>query len=56
MPVTEVPRALSGRPLGLVAAGVLLAAVYFLANRIKPESDVLVPVRRAAAGRARGRG
>ena len=55
LPVTEVPRALSGQPLGLVAAGVLLAAVYFLANRIKPESDVLVPVRRAAAGRGRGR-
>ena len=55
-PVTEVPRALSGPPLGLVAAGLLLVAVYLFANRVKPEGDVVVPVRRAAAGRGRGRG
>ena len=54
-PVTEAPKALSGQPVGLLAAGLLLAAVYFFANRVKPEGDVVVPVRRAAAGRGRGR-
>ena len=54
-PVTEAPRALQGQPLGLAAAGLLLGFVYFFANRVKPEADVLVPVRRAAAGRGRGR-
>lgn len=54
-PVTEAPRALQGQPVGLVAAGLLLGFVYFFANRVKPEADVLVPVRRSAAGRGRGR-
>ena len=36
-------------------AGLLIAAVYFFANRVKPEGDVVVPVRRAGAGRGRGR-
>ena len=54
-PVTEAPKALSGQPVGLLAAGLLTAAVYFFANRVKPEGEVVVPVRRAAAGRQRGR-
>ena len=54
-PVTEVPKALAGRPLGLVAAFFLTAAVYFFANRVKPDAEVVMPVRRAASGRGRGR-
>jgi Tfp pilus assembly protein PilF len=54
-PVTETPRALSGLPFGLGAVVLLLAAVYFGANRAKPEGDVLMPVRRGASARGRGR-
>jgi tetratricopeptide (TPR) repeat protein len=55
LPVTEVPRALSGPPLSLGVAGVLLAAIYFFAHRAKPDAELLMPVRRAGAGRGRGR-
>jgi hypothetical protein len=54
-PVTEAPRALAGPPWGLALAGLLLLGTYFLANRIKPEAEVFVPVRRPG-GRGKGRG
>ena len=55
-PVTEASHALSALPLGLIAGGLLLVAIYFFANRVKPEGgDFLVPVRRGAAARGRGR-
>jgi hypothetical protein len=56
LPVTEASRALSPAPFGLVLAGILLAGVYLVANRVRPETEVLVPVRRPAGGRSRGRG
>jgi tetratricopeptide (TPR) repeat protein len=53
-PITEASRSLAGPPWGLALAGLVLLGAYFLANRIKPEVEVFVPVRRPA-GRARGR-
>jgi tetratricopeptide (TPR) repeat protein len=55
LPVTEASGALSSGPWGLVLAGLLLAGVYVVANRMKPETEVLVPVRRQGVNRSRGR-
>jgi hypothetical protein len=55
LPVTEASGALSSGPRGLVLAGLLLAGVYVVANRMKPETEVLVPVRRQGVNRSRGR-
>jgi uncharacterized membrane protein len=54
-PVTEAPSVLAGPPFGLMAVGLALLAIYALAWRAKPESEVAVPVRRGAPrGKARG--
>ena len=55
LPVTEAAGALSTGPWGLVLTGILLAGVYVVASRVRPETEVLVPVRRQSAGRGRGR-
>jgi hypothetical protein len=48
LPVTEASGELS-KPWGLAVAGVVLLAVYVAANRARPDFEVHLPVRRAAA-------
>ena len=48
LPVTEASGELS-KPWGLAVAGVVLLAVYVAANRGRPDFEVHLPVRRAAA-------
>jgi hypothetical protein len=48
LPVTEASRELS-KPWGLAVGGILLLAVYVAANRGRPDFEVHLPVRRAAA-------
>ena len=48
LPVTEASRELS-KPWGLGVAGFVLLAVYVMANRSRPDFDVAIPIRRAAA-------
>jgi Tfp pilus assembly protein PilF len=50
-PLSDAPSALA-RPWGFGAAAVVLAALFVAANRVGPDFDVLVPVRRA---RGKGR-
>jgi tetratricopeptide (TPR) repeat protein len=52
-PVTEASRALSGRPWGLVLGVLVLLAIYAAAYRLKPEAEVMVPVRRGGRGKPR---
>jgi tetratricopeptide (TPR) repeat protein len=52
LPVSDSPASLT-RPWGLGVAAVVLAVVFVFANRIGPDFDVLVPVRRSGRkGRA----
>ena len=55
LPVTEASSTLS-RPWGLALAGLLLLVLWVLANRLKPDLEVVVAVKRsgARAGRAYG--
>src|SRR5262249_23009277 len=48
LPVTEASRELS-KPWGLAVAGVVMLGVYVTANRGRPDFEVQIPVRRAAA-------
>ena len=48
VPVTEASGELS-KPWGLGVAAAVLLAVYILANRLRPEFDVAIPMRRPAA-------
>jgi hypothetical protein len=43
LPVTEAPSLLA-RPWGLALAGLLLLAIYVVANRMRPEMEVVMPV------------
>jgi len=51
-PLTDAPAALA-RPWGLGAAAAMVAVLFFVANRVGPDFDVLVPVRRGAPRRGR---
>jgi hypothetical protein len=48
LPVTEASGEIS-KPWGLGVGALLLLAVYVLANRLKPDFDVAIPMRRPAA-------
>lgn len=52
LPVTEAPRRFAW-PWGLALAAILLAATYALANRMRPDFEVAVPVGRGSTRRAR---
>jgi tetratricopeptide (TPR) repeat protein len=51
LPVTEASGDLT-KPWGLAVGGLVLLAVYVVANRVKPDFDVVIPMRRAAAAAA----
>jgi Tfp pilus assembly protein PilF len=51
-PLSDAPSALA-RPWGLGAAVLVLAAVFVAANRVGPDFDVLVPVRRGSTRKGR---
>ncbi|HUG52421.1 MAG TPA: tetratricopeptide repeat protein [Vicinamibacteria bacterium] len=48
LPVTEAAGELS-KPWGLAVGALVLLAVYVVANRVKPDFDVAIPMRRTAA-------
>lgn len=50
LPVTEAPTTLS-KPWGLGLAGLLLLAIWVLANRLRPDFEVAVAVKRTPASR-----
>jgi hypothetical protein len=52
LPMSDSPESLT-RPWGLGLAAVLLGIVFVVANRIGPDFDVLVPVRRASGRKGR---
>jgi tetratricopeptide (TPR) repeat protein len=51
-PLSDAPSALA-RPWGLGAAALVLLAVFVAANRVGPDFDVLVPVRRGTTRKGR---
>jgi Tfp pilus assembly protein PilF len=52
LPFTDAPPALA-RPWGLGLAALVLLATFVVANRVGPDFDVLVPVRRGGARKGR---
>jgi hypothetical protein len=51
-PLSDAPSSLA-RPWGLGAAGLVLVVLFAVANRVGPDFDVLVPVRRGTPRKGR---
>jgi Tfp pilus assembly protein PilF len=51
-PLSDAPSALA-RPWGLGVAAIVLAGIFLAANRVGPDFDVLVPVRRGSTRKGR---